>query len=306
MNILVTGATGFVGKNFLNYIKENNLFINDQIILLSSKKISGYKCILHKDYTFSKEDFIKNGIDKIDILIHIGAFSPKIKADMNNVEKNFYNIYNTSYLLNNIVSITKKIIYISTISVYDLKASLPITEQTETNPNDIYGVSKLYSEKTIQKYCKQKDLACSILRLGVVYGNNDAYSGFIPTVIKKIIQHKSPEMYNGGKEIKNFIHVRDCSRVISKAVELQTKNEIVNVVSSENLPVNQIIKKILKISKKDLEILNKEVPEKLLDIVFDNNHLLKLYGDNMLSLEQGLTDAYLYFEKKEELLNACN
>ena len=42
MNILVTGASGFLGTAFIEYIRKENLFSADNVILLTSKKIEGY------------------------------------------------------------------------------------------------------------------------------------------------------------------------------------------------------------------------------------------------------------------------
>ena len=73
MNILVTGATGFIGSRFIE-MAEQYLEKGDQLVLLTSREIEGYKCILHQGYTFSANDFVAAGIEQIDKVIHIGHF----------------------------------------------------------------------------------------------------------------------------------------------------------------------------------------------------------------------------------------
>ena len=81
MNILITGASGFVGKTLLRKIASNPLFSNVEIVLLTGEKIDGYTCVLHKNYTFERSDFAKAGVDKIDVVIHLGAAAPRTRSE---------------------------------------------------------------------------------------------------------------------------------------------------------------------------------------------------------------------------------
>lgn len=300
MKILITGATGFLGKNFLEYINDESLIKKNDILLLSSREIDGYNCVLHKGYTYESEEILKK-TDRIDVLVHMGAFSPKTKDDMYDIEANTKNITNTLYLLNNLGYIPKKIVYISTINVYDLNTTEPISENSKLLPNDIYGYSKLYCEEIVKSYCKKNNSDFNILRLGVVYGNqNFAYNGLIPTLLKSIINNKNLKTFNGGNEKKSFINVKDCCRAISKSIlNDDIKNDISNVVSNENHSIKEIINMLIEISKKsDIIIDNIETDADLKDSIFDNSHLVKVYGNNKISLYNGLEMAYKNFEKE--------
>jgi nucleoside-diphosphate-sugar epimerase len=172
MNILITGANGFIGKNLLKHVKNENLFNSDNLILLSNKKIDGYQCIEHKNYSFSKDDFLIKGINNIEILIHIGAFTPKTNSQANDIEKSYSNVKNTVYLLDNIPNVPNKIIFTSTIDVYK-NTNIIIDENSETNPISLYGWSKLLCEKIIEQYGYQNNSIVQILRIGHIYGNGE-------------------------------------------------------------------------------------------------------------------------------------
>ena len=99
--ILVTGASGFIGQEFLKILKKKNLK-KYKIVLLSSSPHKDFLTILHKNYIFKKQDFLKKKINHLDIIIHLGAFAPKSSIESNNINKSYENIRNTKYLIDNL------------------------------------------------------------------------------------------------------------------------------------------------------------------------------------------------------------
>lgn len=70
MNILLTGAGGFVGGRLARLLKEKR---DLHLILLTSKPIEGFQCVEHKGYSFKAKDLFVDGIDHYDIVIHGGG-----------------------------------------------------------------------------------------------------------------------------------------------------------------------------------------------------------------------------------------
>lgn len=140
--LLITGATGFIGKNILEYI-ESNFENKFKVVLLSSNSDPEHTTILHNNYTFRRADFQEKGIEIIDIVLHIGAFTPKSGSEANDIEKSNSNIVNTKYLLDNLPNVPSKFIFLSSIDVYG-KIETTIDENRATNPLTMYGWSKLY------------------------------------------------------------------------------------------------------------------------------------------------------------------
>ena len=75
--LLITGSTGFIGKRLIALLKSLEEFKDYTLVTLSSVPTEGCVFIDHKNHSFSKDDFYKKGIDKIDIVLHLGAFIPK-------------------------------------------------------------------------------------------------------------------------------------------------------------------------------------------------------------------------------------
>ena len=288
-NILVSGANGFIGKNLIEYIKSN--FRNAyKIIALSSARINGIETVLHKNYSFTKEDF--SGLH-IDIVIHLGAFTPKSNNEANDIIKSNSNITNTKYLLDNLPNIPDRFIFASTIDVYG-KADGTISENTATQPLTMYGWSKLYCERMIENWVNGKSVILQILRIGHIYGvGEEAYKKLIPVTIKRIKYDKNPQIFGKGEEKRSFLHVKDVCNLIINSINLEKYEEVINLCSSHSHTIKEIVKLLLKISNKELKIEYIESQSIPFDLIFNTIKMNRLLGDETINLEKGLIGEYV-------------
>jgi nucleoside-diphosphate-sugar epimerase len=294
-HILITGASGFIGKHLLQYAAEASVD-KKSIVLLTSSSIEGYTCIPHKNYQFTKSDFSAKGINEIDIVIHAGAFTPKSSAEANNYESNFSNVTNTQYLLENLPNTPAKFIFLSTLDVYQHTEAV-IDEQTATVPAGFYGKCKLFCEQMIVQWFKAKGGIPQILRVGHIYGpGEEAYKKFIPETIRNIKQDKNPQIYTHGTEKRSYLHVKDCVKAIWNAVQLKEYVGPVNIVSSKASSINEIVELIIGVSGKKIQadVLKKDIP--VWDIVFNNSKMKQHLVDESVNLTEGLRDEYEVFK----------
>jgi nucleoside-diphosphate-sugar epimerase len=294
--ILITGANGFIGKHLLQYIKEEAPAYNRNIVLLTSSLIEGYTCVPHQNYQFTKADFLAQGINEIEIVIHAGAFTPKSSAEANNYESNFSNVINTQYLLENLPTIPSKFIFLSTLDVYQHTEAI-IDEQTPAIPSGFYGKCKLFCEQMIAQWFSDKEGIPQILRIGHIYGpGEEVYKKFIPEAIRNIKQDKKPQIYTHGSEKRSYLHVKDCVRAIWSAVQLKEYIGPVNIVSSTACSINEIVELIIAISGKKIQpdVLKKDI--RVWDIVFDNSKMKKYLVSESVQLTKGLREEYEVFK----------
>jgi len=148
-NILLTGASGFIGSYFLNH----------------------YSSIFKINYfSFLKDDINDLKMEKIDSIVHCAALVHQMKREPDYNEFYDANVVNTIKLAvkakkNNV----RQFIFISTVKVYGEKSNIPFNENSKTNPKDSYAKSKLEAEKKLISL-QDNNFNVAIIRLPLVYG----------------------------------------------------------------------------------------------------------------------------------------
>ena len=293
MKTLITGSTGFVGRAVMKKFAASGR--SEDIVLLSSKRNELYPTFIYQydGYKYSWEL-----PQDIDTLVHIGAWTPKSARDFQDIDKGFGNISFTRSLLHSLSNL-KRLVFISTIDVY-APTKDPISETSPVKPISIYGYSKLYCEEMVKVWSEQLDVKCCILRLGHIYGVGEAaYKKLIPMLIQQSLKGETINIYSDGSELRSFLNVDDCARIIVQASQSGITG-LYNVVSGNPVSVKEIAHTIKRLvnSNSDIVIQNKQVETR--DLVFDNSHLRDSFPGAEKELEQGLLEEIEYFKSLAE------
>ena len=155
--VLITGGTGFLGKRLVDSL--SNYHKNLEIILSVRKNRLNHNAQ-------GKFRFIINEIDKdfyfdeqVDIVMHIASEIDN-KKDMWSI-----NYYGTKRILHWCEKFgVKKIIYVSSISVFGNNNDTIITENSICQPLNLYGKSKYAAENLIINFCTTNKIKYLILR----------------------------------------------------------------------------------------------------------------------------------------------
>lgn len=266
--ILVTGGCGFIGGNFIRFIRDN--FPQHRITCLDK---CGYA---------SNFDYIKDYIDvminkdiskdissafniKYDYIFHFAAES---HVDNSIADPTIFvksNVLGTQNLLEGFRKANYgKFIHISTDEVYGhLGFDDPsFTESTPINPRSPYAASKAASDLLCLSYINTYGSNISITRCCNNYGPNQHDEKFIPTIIKSLNAGKKVPIYGEGLNIREWIHVYDHNLAVW-AVATKGKNEVYNIGSGLELTNIELVDKICKIMGKDLDESARFVEDRL-------------------------------------------
>ena len=217
-NILVTGGLGFIGGNFIRYIKDN--FPQHTITCLDK---NGYASNLSyvKDYCdkIYEWDIVQlNAVEGVfynqqfDYIFHFAAES---HVDNSIKDPSIFTHSNIVGTQNLIECFRRqkygKFVHVSTDEVYGhLSHDDPsFTENTPLNPRSPYSASKAASDLLCLSYISTFNCNISITRCCNNYGVNQHSEKFIPTAIKSLKQGKKIPVYGDGLNIREWIHVLD-------------------------------------------------------------------------------------------------
>lgn len=298
MNIVITGATGFLGSALLRYINENELYKNDRIILLTTKNMDGYECILHGDYTFTKKSFLEKGIDSIDILFHLGATTPKISTESGIKDLNRYvcNVTNTIWLLNNIPVPPRKIVFLSSVAVY--RSAEVINEETPLEGIDGYGISKLVCESILNEYAKHNDVSLRILRLGQIYGEGEEkYGKIISSFARCILSGRQIILYGDGKAKRSQLYVKDCVKYIIAAANREEAFPPINIAAKRAASIRQMLSWVEKgLGKK--AVVKTDFSKSSKDVLYDVSMRNEIFSEiQETDYETGILNFCRYYVK---------
>jgi len=275
-SIVVLGG-GFLGKNITSYFKKNyhHVKLIDRKIcdLLDLKKLS----ILFQSIPPSSTFIIPAAVTRL------------ISNDRDSYDKNIKIIKN---LLKVIPIHAKHVIFFSTIDVYGLNPTLPISELNPVNPNDFYAKAKLDSEIILKKEAGIKGFNLTILRLCGIYGKGDTSKSTINRLVSSAINGRRINITSDPDIERDFILVNDISRIVENIVD----NKIIgifNIATGKSQTIYAIAKKIVSTLnfKVDINIQNKIEGNRVLKLQFNTSSLSNKFKDfKMTSLDDGLVD----------------
>ena len=279
MNILVVGGAGYVGGGIVDKLsKDHEVTVYDSLIYETSyrKKVN---FILGDIRDSSKLNSILSDFDVVvwlAALVGDGAcaINPELTHEIN-----------TESVKNLVQNFDKRIVFLSTCSVYGAQDGI-LTESSDTNPLSDYASSKLKAEEHL------KDSNALIFRLGTLFGISDEFSRVRLDLVVNILTAKAlidkKISVFGGDQWRPLLHVNDVSNAISHCLNT-------DVTGIYNLHYKNY--KIIDIAK-EIEKKVKDVEVEVTPMSFEDARNYQVSSQKLLD-ETG-------FEASIELINGVN
>ncbi|MHA4259677.1 dTDP-4-dehydrorhamnose reductase [Bacillus cereus] len=198
MKVLVTGAKGQLGQDVVSLLKEQTWEIfgvgREELNITDEKQVSEKVLLIQPD-----------------IIIHTAAYTQVDQAESDEEAAFKVNAEGTKYLAQAAEVVGAKFCYVSTDYVFDGTKETPYKAGDQTNPQTVYGKSKLVGEQYTQEYCSKSYIVRTSWVFGL-YGNN-----FVKTMLRLAEENK--ELGIVHDQVGSPTYTTDLARFIISLVQ---------------------------------------------------------------------------------------
>jgi dTDP-glucose 4,6-dehydratase len=314
MNLLVTGAAGFIGSHFvLRYVASHP---DDSVVVLDKLTYAADKSFLDpiaEKITFVEGDIAdqelvgKLVIDhSIDTIVNFAAESHVDNSISDATPFLHTNVIGTQAIIEVVKANPKvRLLHISTDEVYgDVGDDDPsCTVDDKLNPSSPYSASKAASEMLVLAAIRTFDIQAVITRCTNNYGPHQADEKFIPTVIRNALQDQPVPIYGTGKNKRDWIYVGDHCDAIETLLTVDWKADqrsIFNVGIDREFENIEVAKMILTLLDKPHDLITFVEDRKGHDwrYAVDSSGTRTLGWSPKMDFEQGLKETIDWYKKK--------
>ena len=324
--IIVTGGSGFIGSNLVNYLVKKNYFVVNIDKLTYSSNTYPNQSLTKKNYKFLKIDI--NNKSKINYVIRkykpVCIFNLAAETHVDrSIDSPFQFIHSNILGVFNILEAIRKnkknkkikLVHISTDEVYgDIIASRS-NEKFPYNPSSPYSASKASADHLIKSYIRTYKIPALISNCCNNYGPYQFPEKLIPKIITNILNNKSLPIYAKGQNSREWIYVEDHCEALYKIFKKGKIGESYNVGSNINLKNINLVKTILKIFKKKKYKIGKKVkinyvkdrPGHDFRYALNSNKIRKQIGwKSKINLDKGLNMTIDWYLNNKSFINSIS
>lgn len=288
--LLIIGIDSFTGQHLKSFLISNGYDVYGTAFSQNSGKV--FRC------NISEKNEIKSIIQDIqpEYIINLAAISFIATED----KEIFYkvNVIAVENILESIIEIEnykpKKVILVSSATVYGNQESNILDESMIPNPISHYGISKLAMEQIVKNYFDKLDII--ITRPFNYTGRGQSDNFLIPKIVSHYKERKSTIELGNTEVFREFNDIEFVCKIYSKLLESDKSREIVNIASNRLIALNEVIETMNEIAgyKIVIKVNQKFVrSNEIIRLSGSSSKLFNLIGIiNQKEFEETLKDMY--------------
>jgi dTDP-glucose 4,6-dehydratase len=274
VRILVTGAAGFIGSNFVHYWLERHP--DDHVIALDLLTYAGNRANL--EGVEQQIDFVEGDIADlelgrrlieqydVEVVVNFAAESHNSLAVVDPRRFFYTNVLGTQTLLEAAREVggLRRFHHVSTCEVYGdlpLDSDEKFTEESPYRPRTPYNASKAGADHAVRAYYETFGLPISITNCSNNYGAYQFPEKVIPLFVTNALDDRELPMYASTQNKREWLHVRDHCRAIELVLQSDRVGETYNVGSGVEASIDEIADLVLELTDKP-ESLKTIVPDR--------------------------------------------
>lgn len=220
MRLIVTGATGFIGKHLVESAKQHSEIV---CLTRNSENQSNHKNVSFVQTTYEL-DSLRDILREDDVLVHLAG--QRLTKDETNPKLLSFIEPNIKLTENLLIAACeaniRQVVLASSIGVYSEADNMPYLENTITNPSTIYGLSKLIGEQLVNYYCMKNSIKSTVLRFSQCYGIGEKDTPVLMKFIKQA-NEKQKIIAQDNEFYLDEIYIKDVIDAILLVVNKETE-----------------------------------------------------------------------------------
>jgi dTDP-glucose 4,6-dehydratase len=268
--ILVTGGAGFIGSNFVRYIR--NKYPHYTIIVLDALTYAGTMDNLPgninevDNFSFwygnvRNNEFVGTLVSQADIVVHFAAETHVTRSIFDNLLFFETDILGTQAVANAVVSHAKKVkrfLHISTSEVYGTARHEAMNEEHPLLPMSPYASAKCGADRLVYSYWATYDIPAIIVRPFNNYGPHQHLEKAIPRFITSCLLDEPLTIHGDGNAERDWVFVEDHCRALDLIIHCDidlVRGQVINIGSGTSISIQKIAEMIIRKMNKPGDLL---------------------------------------------------
>lgn len=303
--VLVTGGAGFIGANFVHYLRRQRpewTIINLDLLTYAGNpenlaELEGDPGHILVPGDIADRDLVASLFSRYAIT-RVAHFAAETHVDRSIMDPGVFvrtNVLGTYTLLEaarhawqGLKGEEPRFLHISTDEVYGSLGPQdpPFTEETPYSPNSPYAASKAGADFLVRSYCRTYGFPAMITNCSNNYGPYQFPEKLIPFAISQALEGKPVPIYGAGTNIRDWIFVEDHCRAVALVLEQGRPGETYNLGGRQEKPNLELVRLLLKLLREMRPDLGN--PEELITFVTDRPGHDWRYALNIDKIEREL------------------
>ena len=291
MNFLITGGCGYIGTQLTKYLllKKNKVTIIDNCWFGNFHKRNKNLKIIKKDIRNFEEINIKG----IDTIVHLANVANDPSVELNPILSWEINVLASKMIARHAIkNKVKKIIFLSSGSVYGVKKEKKVTEDLKLNPISVYNKTKMVAERVFLSY--KNDIKVYCIRPATVCGWSPRMrlDVSVNMLTMQALKDKVITVF-GGNQTRPNIHIQDMVRVYRHFIDSSEIPSGCYNAGFENISIIEIA-----------ELVAKEIPAEIVVTKSNDPRSYRQNSDKLL--KTGFQQKYSIIDAIKELCGKYN
>lgn len=313
MKLLVTGGSGFIGSNFIRHVLDSRgaavSVVNLDKLTYAANPANLADVEDRPNYRFVKGDIVdpdavRDAMEGCDAVVNFAAethVDRSLLGDASFIETDVRGVFVLLEEARRRGGISR-FIQISTDEVYGSIAEGSFTEESALNPRNPYAASKAGGDRLAYSYWASYGLPVVITRASNNYGPYQYPEKLIPLFVTNAIDEEPLPLYGDGRNVRDWLFVRDHAAAIDFLLEAGEPGETYNVAGGNEAENIEITRRVLAILGR---------PESLIRFVddrpghdrrysLDAGKLARLGFRSTTPFEEGLAETVRWYRDRED------